>query len=169
MTVDPAIFKAAMRHFPAAVNVVTCAYEGGCRGMTATAVCSLCVEPVPSLLACVNRSSSIYPCLSASRAFAVNVLDFQQEEIARLFASSRPEDREMRFRAGTWSRLVSGAPILDGAVVAFDCVLSKEIEHGTHSIIVGTVMDLRINDSASHLMYVGGAFTEIVPPRDHAA
>src|SRR5690606_7860059 len=143
MAVSADEFKAAMRHFPAAVNIVTCAHDGVCRGLTATAVCSLCVEPVPSLLVCVNRGGSTYSCLQKSKAFAVNVLDANQQDIARLFASGRPEDRNRRFRAGKWSRLVSGAPVLEGAIVAFDCELSQEIQHGTHSILVGTVADIR--------------------------
>jgi flavin reductase (DIM6/NTAB) family NADH-FMN oxidoreductase RutF len=161
MPVPAEVFKRAMRHFPAAVNIVTCADDGEWRGLTATAVCSLCVEPIPSLLVCVNRSGSTYSCLRNSKAFAVNVLDASQQDIAKLFASPKPEDRDRRFTAGRWSQLTSGAPILDGAVVTFDCELSQEIEHGTHSILVGTVVDIRMGTSEAHLMYVGGAFAEI--------
>jgi len=161
MPISAEVFKRAMRHFPAAVNIVTCTHEGIYRGLTATAVCSLCVEPVPSLLVCVNRNGSTYSCLRNSKAFAVNVLDATQQDIAKLFASPNPEDRDRRFSVGKWSRLVSGAPVLDGAAVAFDCELSQEVEHGTHSILVGSVIDIRMGESRSHLMYVGGAFTQI--------
>jgi hypothetical protein len=108
------VFKAEMRHFPAAVNIITCAHEGIARGLTATAVCSLCTDPIPSLLACVNHVNSTYRLLRKSRAFAVNVLSAEHREIAKLFASQRPEDRAERFRSVGWSSLISGAPILDG-------------------------------------------------------
>jgi flavin reductase (DIM6/NTAB) family NADH-FMN oxidoreductase RutF len=163
MPVPADVFKAGMRHFPAAVNIITCAHEGIARGLTATAVCSLCTDPIPSLLACVNRGHSTYCHLRKSRAFAVNVLSSEHREIAKLFASPRPEDRAERFRSVGWSSLISGAPILDGAIVAFDCELARELEHGTHSILVGTVLDIRIAAGAAHLLYVDGAFAEINP------
>lgn len=166
MPVPADVFKAGMRHFPAAVNIITCAHEGIARGLTATAVCSLCTDPIPSLLACVNRGNSTYRFLRKSRAFAVNVLSAEHREIAKLFASQRPEDRAERFRSVGWSSLISGAPILDGAIVAFDCELARELEHGTHSILVGTVVDIRIAAGAAHLLYVDGAFAEINPPGD---
>jgi flavin reductase (DIM6/NTAB) family NADH-FMN oxidoreductase RutF len=166
MAVPAEVFKAAMRHFPAAVNIITCAHKGIARGLTATAVCSLCADPAPSLLACVNRGSSTYPLLRQSRAFAVNVLSAQHRDLAKLFASLRLEHRAERFRSGAWSSLVSGAPILDGAIVAFDCELARELEHGTHSILVGTIVDVRIAAGAAHLLYVGGGFAEINPPDD---
>lgn len=169
MPVAAGVFKNAMRRFPAAVNVVTCAHEGALRGMTATAVCSLCAEPVPSLLICVDRSGSTYSALVRSGAFAVNVLDAGQQHIARLFASPRPEDRKRRFDTGNWGALVSGAPVLEGAVAVFDCELSQEVEHGTHSIMIGTVVGIRLGDGDQHLMYVGGTYTQIAACEDQHA
>lgn len=164
MAVTANMFKAAMRHLPAAVNVITCAHQGTARGLTATAVCSLCVDPVPSLLVCVNRSGSTYPLLQQARGFAVNVLSAAHRDVARLFATGRAEDRsEYLLRSDDWTMLVTGAPVLNGAIVAFDCELADEIEHDTHSILIGTVIDTHIDAGAAHLLYVGGAFTEIGP------
>lgn len=164
MAVSAEKFKQAMRCFPAAVNLVTCTYSGVKRGLTATAVCSLCAEPHPSLLVCINRSGSTYECLKNARSFAVNVLAAGQEDIAMLFASSRAEDRARRFSVGRWTELASGAPILERAALAFDCELSQEIEYGTHSIIIGTVIDLQMKENTSNLLYVGGIFAAIEAP-----
>ncbi len=50
-------FRDAMARLGAAVNVVTSAGPAGRGGFTASAVCSVTDDP-PSLLVCLNRSSS---------------------------------------------------------------------------------------------------------------
>ena len=48
--VDPAAFRAGMREFAAGVTLITTGTGTERRGLTATAVCSMSVEP-PSLIA----------------------------------------------------------------------------------------------------------------------
>ncbi len=67
-------FRAGMRKLAGGVTIVTSIDQEGRRcGLTATAVCSLSTEP-PSLVACVNRTSSVAAVVEASGVFAVNVL-----------------------------------------------------------------------------------------------
>jgi flavin reductase len=77
-------FRKAMRTLASAVSIVSTAHDDRRFGMTATAVCSLSMQP-PTLLVCVNQSTSLHhPLLSAGR-FCINILHADQDELARTF------------------------------------------------------------------------------------
>ena len=70
-------FRKAMRTLASAVTIVSTAHNDRRFGMTATAVCSLSIQP-PTLLVCVNQSTSLHhPLLSAGR-FCINILHADQ-------------------------------------------------------------------------------------------
>lgn len=147
--ITTADFKAAMRQFSASVNVITTMHEGERRGLTATAVCSLCAEP-PRILCCVNKSAEASPVLHASRIFAINVLQAGQVEVAVDFSGRKLG--EERFGTGEWSTLATGAPVLSGALAAFDCRVVEIIDCGTHDIFIGDVVGA-VNQEAAPLLY----------------
>ena len=66
-------FKAAMRHFPTGVTVVTSVRDGEPRGVTVTAFASVSADP-PLVLICINREARSYLYISASKVFCVNLL-----------------------------------------------------------------------------------------------
>jgi flavin reductase len=154
------LFKSGMRRLPAAVTLVTCRYDDNYFGLTATAVTSLSVEP-PSLLTCVNRDASAHRVILEAKAFAISVLPHDKVDLARLFASRRPEDRAKRFATDSWLELTSGAPVLADAIVAFDCTLDQAILYASHSILIGQVQDIRISETHKHLMYLEGEFADL--------
>jgi flavin reductase (DIM6/NTAB) family NADH-FMN oxidoreductase RutF len=153
-------FRLGMRRLPAAVTLVTCKHDGHYFGLTATAVTSLSAEP-PSLLTCVNREASAHRAMLESKAFAINVLPHDKAALARLFASRRPEDRDRRFATDTWIELATGAPVLNDAIVGFDCTLDQAIVYASHSILIGQVQDIRTGDIHKHLMYLEGEFADL--------
>jgi flavin reductase len=157
--IDGALFKAGMRRLPAAVTLVSCRHHDIYYGLTATAVCSLSAEPA-SLLACVNREASAHNAIVETRAFCINVLPHGKIALARLFASAKPEDRARRFATERWVERVTGAPVLDEAIVAFDCTLDQAIVYSSHSILIGQVQDIKLGSAAKHLMYVEGDYAD---------
>ena len=74
-----------MRHLPNGVCVVTFGQGDARTGVTATSVSSLSVEP-PTMLVSVDRASSSYAALARSRAFGVNVLASEHQDVADRFA-----------------------------------------------------------------------------------
>jgi flavin reductase len=152
-------FKSAMRQVASPVAVIA-AQNGKMRGgLTATAVCSATSDP-PTILVCINRSASAEPIIAGSGAFSVNFLDEEQSAIARLFSTPKL-DSEARFAEGVWTRGVSGAPVLQGAVSAFDCQVVEIVPCGTHSIFLGRVLAVGSQESSqdsSPLLYRDGFF-----------
>jgi hypothetical protein len=101
-------FRKAMRTLASAVSIISTAIEARRFGMTATAVCSLSMEP-PALLLCINQSPSLHQPLLDARRFCVNILHADQDELARTFSRQQIEDR---FARGGWQADDAGVPFL---------------------------------------------------------
>jgi flavin reductase len=151
-------FKLGMRQVVSSVAIVTSRAGGIRNGLTATAVCSVSAEP-PTVLACVNRNASAEALIAESGTFAINFLAEDQHNIARLFSKSKL-DADQRFGEGSWLSMVTGAPILEGAVASFDCEVEECIPSGTHHIYVGRVVAVTSTDQSA-LLYRDGLFRKL--------
>jgi flavin reductase (DIM6/NTAB) family NADH-FMN oxidoreductase RutF len=152
-------FRQGMRRVASAVTVVTTrGPDGERRGATATAVCSLTVDP-PSVMACINRGSSVGRLAPESGNFAVNVLRFRDVPLAETFAGRTHVAADQRFATGNWREGDTGAPLLAGALAAFDCRLEKTVEYGSHVILIGRVVRTWIDpEDGEPLLYVEGGY-----------
>ncbi len=152
------LFKRGMRRLTGAVNLVTTAKDGRKHGLTATAVCSLTVEP-PTLIACVNKSASAHDVIVANGIFCVNVLAGGQQFLAELFADNSAI--EQRFSQGEWGELATGAPVLKEALCSFDCRVADLVDRSTHTLFIGDVVGVLEADAASPLLYFNGGYQTI--------
>lgn len=160
MREDKARFLSGMRRVSGAVSVVTtCGPDGERRGVTATAFCSLTADP-PSVLACINRETWVGQLAPLSGNFAVNVLAGEDRLLAEVFAGRTAASGEDRFRSGHWVRGKGGAPVLTTALASFDCALAEALDHATHVILIGRVIETRtVEGPRSPLLYADGVFT----------
>jgi flavin reductase (DIM6/NTAB) family NADH-FMN oxidoreductase RutF len=110
--VDRERFRSVMSHFASGVTIITTRHEGIDYGLTASAVSSLSLDP-PMLLICVNKASNTRDAIAKSQVFAVNILRENQSEVAKHFASSRPD----KFGGVSVSYEALGVPLL-GDVLA---------------------------------------------------
>lgn len=156
--VDKQSFRNAMSTLAAAVNVVTTDGPGGRAGFTATAVCSVCDEP-PTLLVCLNRGASVYDVFNRNDALCVNTLTDAQSELSNLFGGK--SSMEERFAAARWDQSVTGAPVLEGALVSFDCIISERVNVGTHDILFCEVTSVRQSEEAGSLVYFNRGYHQL--------
>jgi flavin reductase (DIM6/NTAB) family NADH-FMN oxidoreductase RutF len=158
MTIDLGAFKTGMRHLTASVCLITTRHGAERGGLTATAVCSVSAEP-PQLLVCVNREASAHPLIVASRVFAVNVLAPCHRKIAERFAGMDGVEGDARFiDLGDWRTLSTGAPVLNGCPVTFDCRVVNTTVAGTHTVVIGEIIDVTLDAANLPLLYAQGAF-----------
>ena len=158
MSIDAAAFKQGMRHLAASVSLITTRHANLRGGLTATAVCSVSAEP-PQILVCVNKSASAHDPIGKAGVFCVNVLAPAHRKIAERFAGMDGVEGDERFRSlGEWATLTTGAPVLKGCPVSFDCKLVTEVSAGTHTIYIGEIIDIALDPSATPLLYADGAF-----------
>ena len=158
MSIDAAAFKKGMRHLAASVTLITTSHRGQRGGLTATAVCSVSAEP-PQILVCVNKSASAHDPIGEAGFFCVNILAPAHRKIAERFAGMDGVEGDERFHdMGEWSALSTGAPVLKGCPVSFDCKLVTQVAAGTHTIYIGEIVDLALDAGAAALLYADGAF-----------
>ena len=151
----PAHFRAVMRRFPTGVTIVTTTLDGEAKGFTANAVASVSAEP-PLVLVCVSRQARTHPVIAAARHFCVNLLQVDQEALARRFASKEDGDP---FAGLAYHTAATGSPVIDGALAYLDCELAQEYAAGTHTILIGAVVACRAADGVP-LGYFDGAYRD---------
>ena len=151
-------FKLGMRCLAGAVNIITCRHEGRVYGMTATAVCSAAAEP-PTVLACINRSTTTHEAIARAEIFCVNVLRHEDRELSSLFSGA--QKGEGRFGEAQWEKLATGAPVLKNALVAFDCRVVNRMVHGTHTVFLGEVQQLLLGRKGKPLLYADGQYAKL--------
>jgi flavin reductase len=161
--VDRALYREAMARLGAAVNVITTAGPGGRRGFTASAVCSVTDQP-PTLLVCCNRTNESHAALVSNRVMCVNTLSAAQQDISDAFAGVTGLDGEARFDAGAWQTMETGAPALAGAVVAFDCRVAQLTDVGSHTVLFGEIVAIRLGELHDALIYFARAYHPLFHP-----
>ena len=164
--IDPAIFKRAMRRLAAGVTIVTTHHAGARHGLTATAVCSLSVDP-PQLLVCVNRQAGAHDLIRRGGRLCVNVLAHRHHRLAGIFAGQNGERGPERFRSGRWIELATGAPALADALANFDCEVMERVAASTHTIFIGRVVGVRVGGKGKPLLYASGVYAglaALAPP-----
>lgn len=153
-------YRDAMALLGAAVSVLTTDGPAGRVAFTASAVCSVTDDP-PTLLACLNRASGLNPIFRDNGVLCVNVLSPGQEALSPLFGGKVEGGTDTRFAAAEWSTLSTGAPVLVGAVVSFDCRIVQTTEVGTHTVLFCEVAALQSGSMRQGLIYFGRAYHPI--------
>ncbi|WP_421849305.1 flavin reductase family protein [Novosphingobium sp.] len=156
-------FRAAMRRHPGAVCVIS---TGDCAApiaTTATAVCSLTVEP-PQIAVFLAQASETCRAIAGGGStgktigadacrFVVNLLTTRQQGIAATCAD--PVARKQRMSLG-WDGEPGAPPRLSGAAYHMECLLARSEVIGTHVLIVGEVVDVVVAAKADPLLYLNG-------------
>jgi 3-hydroxy-9,10-secoandrosta-1,3,5(10)-triene-9,17-dione monooxygenase reductase component len=153
-TVAPQQFREVMGHFTTGVTVVTANSRSGPVGMTANAVCSLSLEPL-LLLVCFANGARTLRVVRETGRFGVNVLAAGQEELARLFASKKPEREKF---AGVQHTVHDGIPVIEGTLAWVGCTLEQLIPGGDHTIGVGSVTAAEIAAEGPPLIWYRGEY-----------
>jgi flavin reductase len=154
-------FRRAMRHLVATVTIITAGDSVSRAGMVATAVMSVSAEP-PSLAIGVNREAGVWPAIRSSKRFAVNLLSTQHAALVYPFSGQL--QGEERFTLGDWRQHASHTPFLVDAVVTLLCRVEGTLDYGTHTLFIGAVEEIRINDKAADpLLWRNGGFANAVP------
>lgn len=158
--VESGEFRNGMSRLGAAVNIVTTRGEDGPFGFTASAVCSVSDTP-PTLLACINRGSSCFPAFEKARFFCVNTLASSHEALSNLFGGKTPMAE--RFSAGPWIEGRTGVPVLENALVSFECELSHAFDEGSHRVLLGRVVNVSARDDQAALLYCARRYVVVDP------
>ncbi|MBJ9986139.1 pyrimidine utilization flavin reductase protein F [Acinetobacter sp. S40] len=157
MQVDQHIFRQGMSNLGAAVNVITTDGMAGKSGFTASAVCSVTDSP-PTLLVCLNRAASVFETFQKNQVLCVNTLAAHQATLSNIFGGKTPMDE--RFTYGTWQTLATQAPVLEDALVSFDCEVVQSLSVGSHDVFFCQVKAIQYGQGQNPLMYFNRNYCE---------
>jgi flavin reductase (DIM6/NTAB) family NADH-FMN oxidoreductase RutF len=134
--VSSAEFREIMGSFPTGVTVITTLDEAGRPiGLTASAVSSVSLSP-PQLLICLGSDRYTARAVTSRGRFVVNFLGGDQQAVAERFARHADDKfAGLPVRAGE-----DGLPLIEGALAHAECVVTKAMPAGDHTVFVGLVV-----------------------------
>ena len=159
MTAPPSVtdsraLRTAMGCFCTGVTIVsTLDRNDNPVGLTVNSFTSVSLDP-ELLLVCINRKSATLPWFERAEAFAVNVLDIGQQELAQRFATPEID----RFAKTEWDAWSTGVPILPDSLANFECAKFAEYAGGDHLILLGRVIRVRFDAKRDPLLYFRGGY-----------
>lgn len=153
---DPKDFRRALGSFASGVTVVAAEVDGVIHGMTASAFISVSMDP-PLVLVSVSQRAHLHPIVAQAGAYTVSVLAAHQAPLSNHFAG-RPDPAP----AIDWRRTPSGAAVLAGVLTTIECTLVHAIEAGDHTLYVGRVEGVDVQDGEP-LTYFRGRYGSVLP------
>jgi flavin reductase (DIM6/NTAB) family NADH-FMN oxidoreductase RutF len=151
---DDRQFRNAMGKFATGVTVILTEVEGEPHGMTANAFMSVSLTP-KLVVVSIGENARILSKIKQSQKFTVNILAANQEEISMIFAGQIKENREVAFNR------LGGQPVVPGAIVQVSCEVSAEHVEGDHTLFIGKVTDLHLEDDTDPLIYFSGRYRSL--------
>lgn len=159
-SIDVSRFRRLMSRFATGVTVVTTRSGQNIHGLTCNAFCSISLNPC-TVMVSVAKDARSWPLIEESRLFAVNVLSEDQSSVSDRFAGRHREKDDDRFEGIEWATAVTGAPLLEGAQGYLDCRVTQSYDGGTHTLFLGEVVALKLDDSRSPLVFCGSSYMGI--------
>ncbi|MDQ0972637.1 flavin reductase (DIM6/NTAB) family NADH-FMN oxidoreductase RutF [Neobacillus niacini] len=145
---DDRQFRTAMGKFATGVTVIATDVDGDVHGMTANAFMSVSLDPKLVVIS-IGEKARILEKIKQSQTFSVNILAADQQELSMIFAGQLKEHREVEF-----DRL-DGKPVLNGAVAQIACEVSTVHVEGDHTLFIGKVTDIHLEDAEPLIFYSG--------------
>lgn len=158
-------FRHALGRFASGVTVLTVRGEHGQpHGMTASAFCSVSLEP-PLVLVCVDHKARTHRLMEKAEHFGINVLREDQRSVSEYFARRERDAEQPRAERHGFHYQESshGTPMLDTCLAQIECRLVAAHEAGDHTVYVGQVEELRYHDGEP-LIYFRGNYRSLSEP-----
>ncbi|HXT14384.1 MAG TPA: flavin reductase family protein [Gemmatimonadaceae bacterium] len=152
--IDAETFRAVLGRFASGVTILTARDDAGLdHGMTASAVCSLSLDPT-LVLVCIDHDASMHPLMLEHPSFGINILSSDQEAYSRRFAAEEDD----RFEGIAFHRGHNGVVLLEDALAHMECHVVRHHDAGDHTIFIAEVdrAEPAAADGRPLLYYRGG-------------
>jgi flavin reductase (DIM6/NTAB) family NADH-FMN oxidoreductase RutF len=135
-TIEAAVLRSLMGHFPTGVTIVASHHDGVDQGMTANSLTSISLEP-PLIAISMRHGSRTAGAIASSRGFAITLLAHDQDELAKQFARSEGG----HFEGVAVERTQRGHPYLPEGIGFLECTIWQDFDAGDHRVIIGQVTE----------------------------
>jgi flavin reductase (DIM6/NTAB) family NADH-FMN oxidoreductase RutF len=151
---DERQFRNAMGKFATGVTVVATEVDGVVHGMTANAFMSVSLNPKLVVISIAEKAQMLGK-IRQSNSFTVNILAANHQELSMIFAGQVKNHQEVVFER------LDGKPVLPGAVAQIACEVSAEHIEGDHTLFIGKVTDIHLEE-LEPLIYYSGRYRSLV-------
>ncbi|EKN65354.1 flavin reductase domain-containing protein FMN-binding protein [Neobacillus bataviensis LMG 21833] len=145
---DERQFRNAMGKFATGVTVIAAEVDGNVHGMTANAFMSVSLSPKLVVISIAEKAQMLEK-IKQSGAFSVNILASDQKDLSMVFAGQMKDHQEVVF-----DRL-DGVPVLPNVLTQISCEVTAAHVEGDHTLFIGRVTDIHVNDSDPLIYYSG--------------
>ena len=154
---DEAAKRIVLRWFTYGLHAVTAAHGGEVAMMTANFITQSAFTP-PHVTVAVEVDSKTHRLIEASGAFAVNVFESGQRELAGQLgkrSAKVPDKAEgIPWQPGP----VTGSPILDACLGWIECRVTGSLPSGDHTVYVAEVVEAGVRREGAPLTMAESGF-----------
>lgn len=150
---DDRLFRNAMGSFATGVTVIATETKGNPHGMTANAFMSQSLDPKLIIISLKNDARMLEN-IKESKQFSVNVLSENQQDLSMIFAGQIKTEDSVVFD------YLDGKPVIPEALAQVACNVKTEYVEGDHTIFIGQVTDIHLNDGEP-LIFSKGKYCSI--------
>lgn len=152
--IDAKTFWRALAARATGVVVATARGPDGPAGFLALSATHVTADP-PTMLVSIDKRTAALNAVLHGKHFALNFLAAGDKALADMFGGRGETRGADRFAPERWGMLTTGAPILNDAVGAMDCVLEDTMDRSGVIIAIGRVVDVVVRDGEPLLFYRG--------------
>lgn len=146
---DAPLLRRAFGQFATGVAIIGArAGDGSLVGMTVNSFASVSIDP-PLVMYCPAKELSAYAVYTGARYFSASVLAAGQQSLSERFA--RKGERKWEDVGHTLGE--TAVPLLDEAIVCFECEVEAIHDVGDHGIVLGRVLALRVAGAGEPLIF----------------
>lgn len=148
---DDRLFRDAMGKFATGITVLLTENDGVPHGMTANGFMSVSLDPKLVVIS-IGHKAKFLEKVKQSKKFSVNILSEDQEHYSRHFAGQLGEDVQFD--------ILRGLPVLKDTIAQVACEVVSEHVEGDHTLFIGKVIDLHLEDK-NPLLFFGGKYRQL--------
>lgn len=150
---DLDLMKQVNRQFVTGVTVVTAMDGETPRGLAVNAFSSISLDP-PTVMVCVQRTSSTHDCLFRANHLAINILSTDQLDVVNRFASKGVD----KFADLDWEPGPFGSPVIDRSAAQMEVEIRERLQASTHTVVIGRVVHATVSGDRSPMIYSASGF-----------
>lgn len=149
---DADVMKEVNRRFVTGVTLVTAMDDGVPRGLAVNAFANISLDP-PTVMICVQRTSSTHDCLFRAGHLAINIASTGQLDVMGKLASKSAD----KFAGVDWEPGPFGSPLLTGSSARMEVEIRERLQASTHTVFICRVVAAEVSDAAP-VIYSAGRF-----------
>jgi flavin reductase (DIM6/NTAB) family NADH-FMN oxidoreductase RutF len=149
---EPELLKQVNRRFVTGVTVVTAMDDDTPRGLAVNAFANISLDP-PTVMVCVQRTSSTHDCLFRASHLAINILSTDQLDVVNRFATKAPD----KFAGLAWEPGPFGSPMIGRSSAQMEVEIRECLQASTHTVFICRVVHAVVSDRTP-MIYSAGSF-----------